>query len=88
MFPEWRRDGREILFVAADGATTMSAEVEPGPEFHPGTPRALCRLPRNLTGSPGITWDFQRYLVSLPVNENATNPIVVVLNWPAALARP
>src|SRR5207245_1560984 len=86
IFPGWRSDGRELQFLALDGQTIMSVDVPAGAEFHSGTPRPLMKPPKNLI-TLGVTGDFQRYLFALPVDENTANPIEVVIDWPAALAR-
>jgi Tol biopolymer transport system component len=86
--PSWRADGRELFF----GSTSlMAAEVEPGATFRVGPPRPLFRTrvagwtaARNLYApSP----DGQRFLVSTLPEETSTAPIVVVVNWMAALKR-
>ena len=45
----WTRGGKELMFMAADGLTVMSAEVATGASFHAGEPRAVqaaCRFRR------------------------------------------
>jgi eukaryotic-like serine/threonine-protein kinase len=87
IYPLWRNDGRELQFTAPDGVTVMSVDVQTGPEFRSGTPRALLKLPKNLL-TAGNTVDFQRYLFAVPTDANASNPVEVMLDWPAALAKP
>jgi hypothetical protein len=65
----------------------MSVDVQTGPDFHSGTPRALFKIPKNNLAATA-TSDLRRYLWALPADENAGNPIEVVLNWPAAIAKP
>jgi hypothetical protein len=40
VMPRWRRNGKELFYVAADGKL-MVADVETAPMFRPGIPRAL-----------------------------------------------
>jgi len=85
--PFWRRDGRELLFVAGDGVTMMSAPVETDAAFRAGTPRALFRIP---SGCSGIlaTSDAQRFLVLEDVSTSEGASIQMVLHWPAKLEKP
>jgi len=86
-YPTWSKDGRELQFAAADGVTLMSVDVQSGAEFHSGTPHTLFHTPKNAIGVTA-TWDLKRYLFALPVDETTANPIEVVLDWRAALAKP
>ena len=38
--PRWRRDGKELFYVAADGKL-MAVEVKTAPKFEAGAPKAL-----------------------------------------------
>src|SRR5262249_22033244 len=58
----WRRDGRELLYVAGDGATMMSVAVQIGPSFSAGAPRALFRIPPACSALAASS-DAQRFLV-------------------------
>jgi Tol biopolymer transport system component len=91
--PRWRRDGREIFYVATDGKL-MAAAVQGGGAFQAQTPVALFQTPLNgLTFAPGgsrqyeVSADGQRFLVNMPVSLTASTPITVVLNWAAALKK-
>jgi hypothetical protein len=62
----------------------MVVDVAPNrvPPF--GEPKALFEFPfRTFAIAP--TGDLQRTLVPMPVAENATAPITVVVNWRASL---
>jgi Tol biopolymer transport system component len=84
--PAWRRDGRELFYLAAD-QQIMAVDVRPGPTPDFGRPRPLFRA--HLTGSPrnhyAVTADGQRFLVATTKNE--PTPITVLLNWTATLRR-
>jgi hypothetical protein len=84
--PLWSRDGRELLYVAADGRTMLSVEVRPGSPLEFGTPQPLFRLPpgtADLCAAPGL----DRFLLAVP-REGQENPVATVLmNWPALLER-
>jgi eukaryotic-like serine/threonine-protein kinase len=88
--PRWRRDGRELFYLSADGklmavevdgsSGTFAAEV-PVPLFEP-------RVVAISGDSPyDVAADGRRFLVKVPVEENAPAPVTVVLNWTADLKR-
>jgi Tol biopolymer transport system component len=85
----WRRDGRELMFVGADGSL-LAIDVTATPVFKASAPRALFQLPRPFlvqTGNPGtladITGDGQRLLLALPSEQSTRPELSVVLNWQA-----
>jgi serine/threonine-protein kinase len=88
--PAWRRDGREIVYTAADGRTILSVDVRPGepPDF--GTPHPLFTLPAgnmDMVATP----DLDRFLLSLERrwwqvgNAQERIGVTILLNWPALL---
>ena len=85
----WRGDGKELFFIGLD-SRMMAVDVELGPKFHAGVPKALFQIPGYVgVGAPGrysVTRDGKRFL--LPVNTDLTDsPITVVLNWTAKLKK-
>jgi Tol biopolymer transport system component/predicted Ser/Thr protein kinase len=86
VFPVWRQDGKELIFGGLDVQSLMSVDVQTGEEFHSSLPHVLSRLPKNAVAL-SATWDFRRLLIAIPTEESAPNPIEVLLNWPAALAK-
>jgi len=85
--PFWRKDGREILFVAPD-RTLMSAEIKTGTRLEPGTPKPLFKLPPSGPTaflSVAVTGDGKRFLVTAPESPLQDAQTVVVLNWTAEL---
>ena len=82
----WGADGKELMMFSADGKNVLTVDVQVGAEFHSGTPRTLFTLPKGFVAA-GPTPDFQRLLVSLPIDENASPSLTVVLDWTAALRR-
>ena len=83
--PAWRRDGRELIYMAADGRTVMSVKVEPGtpPDF--GTPRPLFTLPAGVREMMISTPDLDRFLMGLDRGQSGRVGLTVVTNWPALL---
>ena len=87
----WRGDGKELLFVNADGAL-MSVEVGAGAAFSGSPPRALFMLPRPFlvqTGNPGtlgdISHDGQRVLLAMPSEQSTRPELTVLVNWMESL---
>lgn len=80
----WRDDGKELLMFSADTQKVLVADVQTAVEFHAGTPRVLLTLPQGLVAA-APTCNFQRMLVSLPIDGNASRTLTVVLDWAAAL---
>jgi hypothetical protein len=86
MQPRWRRDGKELFYLAADG-TMMAAEITGEAPPMSGMPRPLFQT--RLSPSPNVpqydvTADGSRFLVIEPAGTGG-EPITFVLNWPAAL---
>ena len=83
--PRWRRDGRELFYLAPDGKM-MAVEVIPGQAFQVGTPTPLFQIPPGaIVGD--VTADGRRFLLVTPVGPSASVPFTVVLNWTAGLKK-
>jgi dipeptidyl aminopeptidase/acylaminoacyl peptidase len=82
--PHWRRDGRELLFVAADGMLT-SVRVDSGPAFELSQAEPISRLP----GATDFAMmpDGQRLLVQMPVDGAHANELHVIVNWRSELRK-
>ena len=74
----WRRDGKELFYIS--GGKLMAVDVKAvGSSFEPGVPKLLFE-------SRGVRFfdvsaDGLRFLIPVPVEESAPEPITVVLNW-------
>jgi DNA-binding winged helix-turn-helix (wHTH) protein/Tol biopolymer transport system component len=90
--PQWRADGRELFFLAADKNLT-AAPVTPERVLNIGPPTVLFPTDMDPTGRLGIVGrnqyvvsrDGQRFLINQTRPGAAPAPINVVVNWPAAL---
>jgi Tol biopolymer transport system component len=89
--PRWRRDGRELFFVAPD-QQMMAVPVDPDIPLPVGLPKALFQT-RILISTHAVarrqyvvTADGQRFLINQPAAGPTSSPITVVINWQAALA--
>src|SRR6266516_3530025 len=92
--PQWRREGKELFYLAPD-RKLMAVEVNgAGPTFVPGVPVPLfeVHVSPNFPGPGGVTYydvtgDGQRFLANTLVGESAPVPFTIVMNWTAALKR-
>src|SRR2546425_10720762 len=87
--PQWRRDGKELFYLAPD-RKLMAVEVNgAGPIFLPGSPKPLFEAHvSTIFPGPGahyytVTGDGQRFLVNTFVGESTPVPFTVVMNWSA-----
>jgi Tol biopolymer transport system component len=92
--PRWRRDGKELFYLAADNRTLMAVSVDIGSTFNAGATSRLFTM-RDAAASPvGLRYagydaspDGQRFLFSVPAAEPTTSRITIIQNWAAALRR-
>ncbi len=90
--PRWRRDGRELYYIAPDG-TLMAVEIKTTPRFEQGIPKALFRT-RIFQGGMALggffyspAADGRRFLINVVSESAGSTPITAVLNWTAGLAK-
>ncbi|MDO8677103.1 MAG: protein kinase [Acidobacteriota bacterium] len=88
--PRWRRDGRELYFLGADGRM-MAVDVETVPAFRLGVPKPLFQTQLNMLTAParryGVSADGRRFLMQVPVGAEVLAPITVIVNWQTALMK-
>lgn len=85
--PRWRRDGKELFYLAAD-KKMMSVIIKSGAEtFEAGAPTALFKVDSILEGDYDVTADGQRFLINNSVAGAQSQPFTIVLNWAADLKR-
>jgi hypothetical protein len=87
-FPVWSRDGKELYCVAADKKMT-AVTVKTGPKFDAGVPKPLFDVRTDLAvfGAGYDVANDGRFLIPVPVEQTATTPITVVVNWQAGLKK-
>jgi eukaryotic-like serine/threonine-protein kinase len=91
--PRWRRDGKELFYLAADRKLMVVDVKEDANKFEAGSPQALFEMHVSVglgpigTSSYEVTRDGQRFLVNTPGEESSPSPLTVVLNWTAGLKR-
>jgi Tol biopolymer transport system component len=91
--PRWRRDGKELFYVAADG-TVMAVAISHNP-WRVDAVTPLFQAPPGFntltaTGRRGpapwdVTPDGQRFLFVAPVQSGSQSQFTVVLNWQTSL---
>jgi Tol biopolymer transport system component len=88
----WRGDSKELLFLNTEGEV-VAVDVAQGPAFQASSPKQLFQMPLELlsNANPGTladaTRDAQRFLLVMPVQENAQRELAVVLNWQNTLKK-
>lgn len=86
LLPHWRRDGRELFYLAPDG-TLMAVLVNPSGKFEFGVPRALFATGFRPTllniwqNQYAVSADGQRFLLDRRLPENPPNAITAVIPW-------
>jgi serine/threonine protein kinase/Tol biopolymer transport system component len=83
--PRWRSDGKELYFVAPDGSVMAASIATEGETLQSGPPQKLFQ-PRILkAGTTGrVQYDVAsdgRFLIDVPVEQSATTPITLLMNW-------
>lgn len=93
--PRWRRDGRELYFVAPDGSLMAVTVEETGGVLKVGTPKALFKTtiePQSGIGtraSYDATRDGSRFFVTEQKKDPAadTQPVTVLVNWQSIVTK-
>ena len=83
--PHWRADGKEMFYVAPDGAM-MSVEIDMKNGFQPGVPKQLFKLPGEIRFWD-VTRDGQKFLIPVPVAAADSSPYNVIVNWTSTLKK-
>jgi serine/threonine protein kinase len=86
--PLWRDDGKELFYLTQDGRV-MSAEIRSGAKLESSVPQQLFQTRIKFTDDYpyAINRDGSRFLINIPAETNDTAPMIVVLNWTAALKK-
>jgi hypothetical protein len=81
--PHWRKDGRELYYLALDGKM-MAVDISGDSKPEPGIARPLFDTELNVdpvNDQYSVTPDGERFLILKPLLETTSTPITVVLNW-------
>jgi Tol biopolymer transport system component len=79
--PHWRRDGKEIYYIAPDGKMMAVPVSSTATTFSPGVPVPLFETPRMVGYVPYDVAPNGRFLFTAAEDTNRISSITVVLNW-------
>ena len=83
--PRWRRDGKEIFYIAPDDSI-VATPVTIGARVETGKAAPLFRV-ENGVRDFDVAPDAGRFLVSTPLEKSPESPIRVIVNWEAVAKR-
>jgi Tol biopolymer transport system component len=91
--PRWRRDGRELFYLAPETNTIMSVDVTTRPTFDAGPPvkliamRGLPASVRRPRDAPyDVSPDGRQFFIVTPPETSPASGIAVVVNWTKGIA--
>jgi len=88
--PRWRRDGRELFYLAPDGKL-MAVGVKEGPDFEANAAQPLFEIRRpDLISSTDfysydVSPDGERFIVNMVEAETSPPSLTLVVNWMAGV---
>ena len=89
-YPRWRRDTKELYYVAANG-DLVAVSVASGATFSVGASSVLFKTNFGFAGQPlsaGSPYDVrdgQRFLMAISPDDPNATPIRTIVNWPDLL---
>jgi Tol biopolymer transport system component len=86
--PKWRRDGKELYYLSADGKLMTVAVTLTGTTIETGIPKTLFQTAISVAlgqDQYDVTADGQKFLLLQPAEQATVPPITVVVNWLAGL---
>jgi hypothetical protein len=89
MYPQWGAGGRDLYYVSP-AFKLMVVSLKLGKDYaEPSVPRELFPLPAVDTGfNPyEVAPDGQRFLVRATPQQQAADPLTVIVNWPALMRK-
>jgi Tol biopolymer transport system component len=87
--PQWRGDGRELFYIAADG-WLMATDVLSVSPFRTSRPRRLFRVAVPELHGPSdyaVSPDGERFVVNIVLGPPLVPPLQVVVNWTGLTSR-
>jgi hypothetical protein len=83
--PHWRGDGKELYYLSPD-FKVMAVPVDADGTFHAGSPAPLFDVHPN--GNVfDVAADGKRFLVNSAPTDVYSQPLTLIVNWPATLRR-
>jgi Tol biopolymer transport system component len=89
--PRWRRDGKELFFLSAEGRIMAVPVKLMESNFESGSPVALfqAHLRQPISAMDVVSYDVsadgQRFLVNTKMQESNPAPMSIILNWRSEL---
>ena len=85
--PDWRGDGREVVYAALDGRVLAAPAFPQGDTFRVGAAVELFRTvpPQRDYREWGMSSDGQRFVIVPPGVLEAKNELRLIVNWPARM---
>jgi serine/threonine protein kinase/Tol biopolymer transport system component len=90
MYPFWRGDGRELVYVDLDGMLHAVPISGAGQNLNVGRPEQLFRIDPPQAGGPEYSPlpDFEGFIVNSSGVAAADNTLQIIVNWPGRMASP
>ena len=87
VYPAWRKDGRELVWIQLDGQITSAEVSADGDTFHVGQAKTLFQLAPPTPGgtSFSLSPDGKRFLVAPQPVQKPGSLMTLVLGWPREL---
>jgi serine/threonine protein kinase len=88
--PAWRADGKEIFYLAADHKMMSVPVHSDASSLKLGPPKPLFQTRLQMDVGPrqyDVSADGERFLLAQPLEDSASVPITVIVNWPALLKK-
>jgi eukaryotic-like serine/threonine-protein kinase len=89
LLPVWSHDGRELYYLAPGGKVMVAVikPSKPGAQFQYEAPRVLFPLRGEISNAGFAVSKDGRFLLAERVEQDASTPMTVVLNWPEILKK-
>jgi hypothetical protein len=90
--PRWRRDGKELFFLSAEGKV-IAVPVKTAGNFEAGAPVALFQAHTRQqisvmdAFSYDVTADGQKFLINTRMEDTNAAPLSIILNWASEMER-
>ncbi len=87
--PVWRRDGKELFYIAGDNTLMAVAATQREGSLQVGGPRPLFKV--HFPGSTttyDVAPDGNKFVaITYPISHDGSQPVTLVVNWPALLGK-
>ena len=88
MYPHWRNDGRELIYVATNISRMVAVPVEiKGSSVTIGTPTPLMPSTNVSTTVGDIKQNHSQILLAMSQKAQVNEPLTLVINWPATIGK-